>query len=158
MVHIRRADIADCEAILALIRDLAEYERELDAVEATIETLTTTLFCDHPTAFCDLVEVDGHVVGMAVWFLNYSTWQAKYGIYLEDLFVRPSHRGHGYGHALLKHLAQTCLENGFGRFQWSVLDWNQPAIDFYTQLGAVAMDEWTVYRVSGDALTQLANS
>ena len=157
-MNIRRATIADCDAILALIRDLAEYERELDAVEATVESLAATLFGDQPTAFCDLVEVDGEVVGMAIWFLNFSTWQAKYGIYLEDLFVRPSHRGRGFGHSLLKHLAQTCVENGYGRFQWSVLDWNQPAIDFYTQLGAVAMDEWTVYRVSDDALIQLANS
>jgi diamine N-acetyltransferase len=157
-VNIRRATIADGDAILALIRDLAEYERELDAVEATVETLATTLFGNQPTAYCDLVEVGGEVVGMAIWFLNFSTWQAKYGIYLEDLYVRPSHRGRGFGHSLLKHLAQTCVENGYGRFQWSVLDWNKPAIDFYTQLGAVAMDEWTVYRVSGDALTQLANS
>ncbi|NBV25866.1 MAG: GNAT family N-acetyltransferase [Actinobacteria bacterium] len=154
----RRATIADCDAILALIRDLAAYERELEAVEATVETLAATLFGNQPTAYCDLVEVDGEIVGMAIWFLNFSTWQSKYGIYLEDLFVLPSHRGHGCGHALLKHLARTCVENGYGRFQWSVLDWNQPAIDFYLQLGAVAMDEWTVYRVSGDALTQLANS
>jgi GNAT superfamily N-acetyltransferase len=157
-VNIRRATIADCDAILALIRDLAAYERELEAVEATVETLAATLFGNQPTAYCDLVEVDGEIVGMAIWFLNFSTWQSKYGIYLEDLFVLPSHRGHGCGHALLKHLARTCVENGYGRFQWSVLDWNQPAIDFYLQLGAVAMDEWTVYRVSGDALTQLANS
>jgi len=157
-VNIRRAAIADGDAILALIRDLAEYERELEAVEATVETLEAALFGNQPTAYCDLVEVDGELVGMAIWFLNFSTWQSKYGIYLEDLFVRPSHRGQGFGHSLLKHLAQTCVENGYGRFQWSVLDWNQPAIDFYLQLGAVAMDEWTVYRVSGDALTQLANS
>ena len=157
-MNIRRATIADCDAILALIRDLAAYERELEAVEATVETLAATLFGNQPTAYCDLVEVDGEIVGMAIWFLNFSTWQSKYGIYLEDLFVLPSHRGHGCGHALLKHLARTCVENGYGRFQWSVLDWNQPAIDFYLQLGAVAMDEWTVYRVSGDALTQLANS
>jgi len=157
-VNIRRATIADGDAILALIRDLAEYERELEAVEAMVETLEAALFGNQPTAYCDLVEVDGELVGMAIWFLNFSTWQSKYGIYLEDLFVRPSHRGQGFGHSLLKHLAQTCVENGYGRFQWSVLDWNQPAIDFYLQLGAVAMDEWTVYRVSGDALTQLANS
>ena len=157
-MNIRRATIADGDAILALIRDLAEYELELEAVEATVETLAATLFGDQPTAYCDLVEVDGEVVGLAIWFLNFSTWQAKYGIYLEDLFVRPSHRGQGFGHALLKHLAQTCVENGYGRFQWSVLDWNQPAIDFYTQLGAEAIDEWTVYRVSGNALTELANS
>jgi diamine N-acetyltransferase len=157
-VNIRRATIADCDAILTLIRDLAEYERELEAVEATVETLATTLFGNQPTAYCDLVEVDREVVGLAIWFLNFSTWQSKYGIYLEDLYVRPSHRGQGFGYSLLKHLAQTCVENGYGRFQWSVLDWNQPAIDFYLQLGAVAMDEWTVYRVAGDALTQLANS
>ena len=107
--------------------------------------------------FCDLVEVDGEIAGMAIWFLNYSTWQGKHGIYLEDLFVKPEFRGRGYGKALLQHLAQICNERGYGRFQWWVLDWNSPAIEFYRSLGAVAMDEWTVYRVSGAELKQLGN-
>jgi GNAT superfamily N-acetyltransferase len=104
-----------------------------------------------------LVEVDGDVAGMAIWFLNYSTWQGKHGIYLEDLFVKPEYRGRGYGKALLQHLAQICNEKGYGRFQWWVLDWNSPAIEFYRSLGAVAMDEWTVYRVSGEELKRLGN-
>jgi GNAT superfamily N-acetyltransferase len=103
------------------------------------------------------VKVDGETVGFAIWFLNYSTWQGKYGIYLEDLFIKPEFRGVGYGKALLKHLAKLCIENGYGRLQWWVLDWNKPAIDFYLSLGAKAMDEWTVFRVSGDALKKLAD-
>jgi GNAT superfamily N-acetyltransferase len=119
--------------------------------------LLETIFSENPQVFCDLVEVDGDIAGMAIWFLNYSTWQGKHGIYLEDLFVKPEFRGLGYGKALLQHLAKTCDERGYGRFQWWVLDWNSPAIEFYKSLGAVAMDEWTVYRVSGQALKDLGN-
>jgi len=107
--------------------------------------------------FCDIVEEDdGVAAGFAGWFLNYSTWQGKPGLYLEDLFVRPEHRKKGYGKALLKYLAKKCIDNDYGRFQWWVLDWNQPSIDFYKGLGAVPMDEWTVMRVTGDALKKLA--
>jgi GNAT superfamily N-acetyltransferase len=126
-------------------------------VEATEKELLETIFCENPMVFCDLVEVDGEIAGMAIWFLNYSTWQGKHGIYLEDLFVKPEYRGRGYGKALLQHLAQLCNERGYGRFQWWVLDWNSPAIEFYRSLGAVAMDEWTVYRVAGDDLKKLGN-
>lgn len=164
-VRIRRATKEDAPVILALIKELAEYEKAPDQVEATEAELLATLFVDDPQVFCDLVEIDegepsevGTVAGMALWFLNYSTWQGKHGIYLEDLFIRERFRGRGYGKALLVHLARICVERGFGRLQWWVLDWNTPAIDFYRSIGAEAMDEWTVFRVSGKALTDLAQS
>ena len=156
-MKIVRAFPQDCEVILELIKDLAEYEKAPHEVKATVKDLEATLFSSQPSAFCDLVKVDGETVGFAIWFLNYSTWQGKYGIYLEDLFIKPEFRGVGYGKALLKHLAKLCIENGYGRLQWWVLDWNKPAIDFYLSLGAKAMDEWTVFRVSGDALKKLAD-
>jgi GNAT superfamily N-acetyltransferase len=157
-MKIVRALPQDCEVILELIKDLAEYEKAPHEVKATVKDLEATLFSSQPSAFCDLVKVDGETVGFAIWFLNYSTWQGKYGIYLEDLFIKPEFRGAGYGKALLKHLAKLCIENGYGRLQWWVLDWNKPAIDFYLSLGAKAMDEWTVFRVSGDALQNLAEN
>ncbi|MGA1281447.1 MAG: GNAT family N-acetyltransferase, partial [Candidatus Nanopelagicaceae bacterium] len=133
------------------------YEKAPEQVEASKEDLLNTIFVKDPRVFCDLVEVDGQVAGMAIWFLNYSTWQAKHGIYLEDLFIKPEYRGQGYGKALLKHLAKICDEKGYGRLQWWVLDWNSPAIEFYKSFGAEAMDEWTVYRTSGQALKDLGN-
>ena len=154
---IRSARRDEVSTILDLIKDLADYERAPEQVEATESELLETLFADDPKVFCDLVEVDGEIAGMAIWFLNYSTWQGKHGIYLEDLFIRPHHRGKGYGKALLKHLARVCDEKGYGRFQWWVLDWNEPAIEFYKSLGAEAMDEWTVYRISGKALKDLGS-
>jgi GNAT superfamily N-acetyltransferase len=157
-MKIVRALPQDCQVILELIKDLAEYEKAPHEVKATVKDLEATLFSSQPSAFCDLVKVDGETVGFAIWFLNYSTWQGKYGIYLEDLFIKPEFRGVGYGKALLKHLAKLCIENGYGRLQWWVLDWNKPAIDFYLSLGAKAMDEWTVFRVSGDALQNLAEN
>ena len=156
-MKIVRALPQDCEVILELIKDLAEYEKAPHEVKATVKDLEATLFSSQSSAFCDLVKVDSETVGFAIWFLNYSTWQGKYGIYLEDLFIKPEFRGAGYGKALLKHLAKLCIENGYGRLQWWVLDWNKPAIDFYLSLGAKAMDEWTVFRVSGDALKKLAD-
>ena len=157
-MKIVRALPQDCQVILELIKDLAEYEKAPHEVKATVKDLEATLFSSQPSAFCDLVKVDGETVGFAIWFLNYSTWQGKYGIYLEDLFIKPEFRGVGYGKALLKHLAKLCIENGYGRLQWWVLDWNKPAIDFYLSLGAKAMDEWTVFRVSGDSLQNLAEN
>ena len=156
-MEIVRAVPQDCEVILELIKDLAEYEKAPHEVKATVEDLRQTLFSSQPSAFCDLVKVKGETVGFAIWFLNYSTWQGKYGIYLEDLFIKPEFRGLGFGKSLLKHLARICVEKGYGRLQWWVLDWNKSAIDFYLSLGAEAMDEWTVFRVSGDALNKLAN-
>jgi len=154
-MKIRPARKEEVGIVLQLIHDLAHYEKAPNEVEATEKELLATIFIDNPKVFCDVVDVDGEIVGMAIWFLNYSTWQGKHGIYLEDLFIKPEFRGHGYGKALLKHLAKICDEKGYGRFQWWVLDWNSHAIEFYRSLGAVAMDEWTVYRVSGNALKEL---
>ena len=154
-MKIRPARKEEVGIVLQLIHDLAHYEKAPNEVEATEKELLATIFIDNPKVFCDVIDVDGEIVGMAIWFLNYSTWQGKHGIYLEDLFIKPEYRGHGYGKALLKHLAKICDEKGYGRFQWWVLDWNSPAIEFYRSLGAVAMDEWTVYRVSGNALKEL---
>ena len=154
-MKIRPAQRQEVGVVLQLIHDLAVYEKAPNEVEATEKELLETIFSSDPKVFCDLVEVDGEIAGMAIWFLNYSTWQGKHGIYLEDLFIKPEYRGRGYGKALLKHLAKICDDKGYGRFQWWVLDWNSPAIEFYRSLGAVAMDEWTVYRVSGQALKEL---
>ena len=154
-MKIRPAQRQEVGIVLQLIHDLAVYEKAPNEVEATEKELLETIFSIDPKVFCDLVEVDGEIAGMAIWFLNYSTWQGKHGIYLEDLFIKPEYRGRGYGKALLKHLAKICDDKGYGRFQWWVLDWNSPAIEFYRSLGAIAMDEWTVYRVSGQALKEL---
>ena len=156
-MKIRPAKREEVGEVLQLIQDLATYEKAPKQVEASKEDLLNTIFVKDPRVFCDLVEVDGQVAGMAIWFLNYSTWQAKHGIYLEDIFIKPEYRGRGYGKALLKHLAKICDEKGYGRLQWWVLDWNSPAIEFYKSFGAEAMDEWTVYRTSGQALKDLGN-
>ena len=153
---IRYAVHEDAPRILHLIKDLAEYEKAPLEAKATLEQINESLFSDNPHAFCHVVEVDGTVVGISIWFLNYSTWIGKPGIYLEDLYIDPAYRGKGLGLALLKELAKICLERDYERLQWWVLDWNEPSIEFYKSLGAEAMDEWTVYRVSGDALQKLA--
>lgn len=156
-MNIRPAKQEDAGAILQLIKDLALYEKVPEEVKATEKEILETIFAPNPSVFADLIEVEGQVVAMAIWFLNYSTWQGKHGIYLEDLYVKPEFRGRGYGKALLQHLAKICIERGYGRFQWWVLDWNSPAIEFYKGLGAEAMDEWTVYRVSGEKLKELGH-
>ena len=156
-MKIRPAKREEVGEVLQLIQDLATYEKAPDQVEASEDDLLNTIFTKEPRVFCDLVEVDGQIAGMAIWFLNYSTWQAKHGIYLEDLYIKPEFRARGYGKALLKHLAQICDKEGYGRLQWWVLDWNSPAIEFYRSFGAEAMDEWTVYRTSGQALKDLGN-
>jgi GNAT superfamily N-acetyltransferase len=142
--------------IYSLIRELAEYEKLLHEVEATEAGIGAALFCDNPRLFCEIAEWNGEGVGFTVWFLNFSTFSGRYGIYLEDLFVRPAYRGKGIGKALLADLARTCVKNGWSRLQWSVLDWNAPSIAFYKSLGAVLMDEWTVCRLNGPALAALA--
>jgi GNAT superfamily N-acetyltransferase len=154
---IRPAKVGDLPEILQLIKDLAIYERAEHEVLATVEELERTLFGDVPKVFAHVVDVDGKVVGIAIWFLNYSTWLGKHGIYLEDLYVQPEFRGQGFGLALLKELARICVERGYPRFQWWVLDWNSPAIEFYSSHGAVAMDEWTVHRITGEALKKLGS-
>jgi len=156
---IRSAAPEDIQVILGLIRELAIYEREADQAKATYSQIDDALFGPNQTAYCELIELDnGEIAGFAFWFKNFSTWTGTPGIYLEDLFVKLEHRGAGYGKALLIHLAKKCVDNGWSRFQWWVLDWNEPSIAFYTSLGAVAMEEWTVFRVSGEALKRLANS
>jgi len=142
--------------IYSLIRELAEYEKLLHEVEATEAGIAAALFSDNPRLFCEIAEWNGEAVGFTVWFLNFSTFSGRYGIYLEDLFVRPAFRGKGIGKALLADLARTCVKNGWARLQWSVLDWNAPSIAFYKSLGAVLMDEWTVCRLNGPALAALA--
>ena len=155
---IREAKISDVPAIYQLIIDLAVYEKEPDAVIASPDDIKENLFGANPVAFCHVAEVDGKVVGIAIWFLNYSTWLGKAGLYLEDLFVNPEYRGKGLGLELMKTLAKLCVDRGYERFQWWVLDWNEPSINFYKAIGAEAMDEWTVYRLSGSALKSFAAS
>lgn len=147
----------DLDAIIELIRGLAEYEREPEAVELDREELRRHLFGPRPYAEVIMAETaKGETAGFALFFHNFSTWKGKPGIWLEDLFVRPEHRGRGYGKAMLVELARLAVERGCGRFEWSVLDWNEPSIAFYRALGAVAMEEWTTYRVDGEALDRLA--
>jgi GNAT superfamily N-acetyltransferase len=154
---LRPATPADVPAILALIRGLAEYERLAHEVETDEARLADTLFSARPAAEVVIAEADGAAVGFALFFHSYSTFLARPGLYLEDLFVVPAHRGRGIGRALMVHLAKLALARGCGRFEWSVLDWNAPAIGFYRSLGAVGMDAWTVQRLAGDALERLAN-
>ena len=155
---IRRAVAAEVPLVLSLIHELAAYEKLSHEVEATEAMIADALFSQSPRLFCEIAEWNGEVAGFAVWFLNCSTFAGRFGIYLEDLFVRPAYRGNGIGKALLAHLAQTCVENGWARLQWAVLDWNEPSIAFYKSLGAVMMDEWTVCRVNGPALAALAKA
>jgi GNAT superfamily N-acetyltransferase len=155
---IRPATPADVPVIAELIRALADYERLSHEVVLDETSLREHLFGERPYAEVLLAEQEGAVVGFALFFHNYSTFLARPGIYLEDLFVRPEHRGAGHGKALLAHLASLAVERGCGRLEWSVLDWNEPSIAFYKSLGAAAMDEWTVYRLTGDGLTTLASS
>jgi ribosomal protein S18 acetylase RimI-like enzyme len=156
MTVIRPAIPADVPAILALIHDLAVYEKEPDAVRNTPELLTEHLFGADPRVWAhvavDGTGPDGAVQGVALWFLNYSTWEGVHGIYLEDLYVRPQARGNGHGKALLKTLAGLAVERGYARVEWSVLDWNEPSINFYRSLGAAPMDGWHTFRLDGGAL------
>lgn len=155
-VSVRPATPSDASLIHQFIRDLAEYEKLLDAVEASEADTAAALFGDQPRAFADIAEIDGQPVGFALWFYNYSTFVGRHGIYLEDLFVRPSARGSGAGKALLANLAKRCVDEDLGRLEWSVLDWNAPSIAFYDSLDAAAMDEWIVRRLTGEALRKLA--
>jgi GNAT superfamily N-acetyltransferase len=155
-IKIRPARREDAALVCAFIRELAEYERLTDACEATPDSVAATLFSPSPRAFCDLAEADGEPAGFALWFYSYSTFQAKHGIYLEDLYVRPQFRGRGLGRALLIHLAKRAVGENCGRFEWSVLDWNAPSIAFYEALGAKPVSGWTPYRIEGEALVRLA--
>ncbi len=157
-VATRVATVADAPLILEFIRELAEYERLLHEVEATEADIRRDLFGENPRAFAEVAEVDGVPVGFALWFYNYSTFRGRAGIYVEDLFVRPEARGVGAGKALLRRLAQRCVEADLGRLEWAVLNWNAPSIAFYDSLGAEAMTDWTVRRLDGQALRALAAS
>ena len=154
--RIRSATPEDIPLILAFIRELAEYEKLAEEVAATEDQLRVTLFGDRPVAEVVIASVDKAPVGFAVFFASYSTWVAKPGLYLEDLFVRPEARGQGVGRLLVEYLARLTVERGWGRLEWRVLDWNEPSIAFYKKLGAEPLDDWTVFRVSGDALRHLA--
>jgi GNAT superfamily N-acetyltransferase len=157
-MRISEATEQDVPIILDLIRQLAEYERLSDKMTATEDQLRKTLFGTRPAAEVLLAAVDGETVGFAVFFSNYSTFLAKPGIYLEDLFVKPHARGQGIGKALLARLAQLAVERDCGRVEWAVLDWNEPSIRFYESLGAVPMTDWTTFRLTGEALAKLANA
>jgi len=153
---IREATVDDTADLLRLVRELASYEREPDAVANTPELVERWLFGDDAVASALVAEIGGRVVGVAVWYRSYSTWTGVPGIYLEDLFVEPEHRGHGFGKSFLVALARIALERGYQRFEWVVLDWNTPAIEFYDSLGARPMQQWTTYRVQGERLESLS--
>ncbi|SDS96220.1 GNAT family N-acetyltransferase [Microlunatus soli] len=154
---IRDATENDLEQIVQLIKELASYEKAEDQVRATVDGLRSALFCEHPKVFCLIAQTDdGEVVGLALYFYNFSTWEGVHGLYLEDLFVRPAFRGSGFGGALLRRLARIACDNGFARMEWVVLNWNAPAIAVYDRIGGKPLDEWTTYRLSGDELSTFA--
>jgi GNAT superfamily N-acetyltransferase len=154
---IRAARLDDSALIFKLVRELAEYEKLSMEVDATEHALAAALFAPEPRLFCDIAEWDGEPAGLAVWFLNFSTFRGRHGLYLEDIFVRPALRGRGVGKALMTQLARRCVEKGWARFEWTVLDWNEPSIEFYKSIGANVMDEWKICRMSGEALTRFAS-
>lgn len=155
-VAIREARPEDGALIFALVRELAEYEKLAHEVDATEAVIAAALFGESPRLYCDIAEWDGQAAGFAVWFLNFSTFRGRHGIYLEDLFVRPSYRGRGIGKALMARLAQRCANEGYARFEWAVLEWNAPSIAFYESIGAQVLHEWKICRLSGKALARFA--
>lgn len=155
---VRRIRPDDLDRAVELVHELAAYEKAADECHLTVEQLRTALFGPEPKLFGHVAEAGGEVVGVALWFLNFSTWDGVHGIYLEDLFVRPARRGSGLGRALLAALAQECVTQGYSRLQWSVLDWNTPSIGFYESLGAEPLAEWIGFRLAGDALAALGRS
>jgi diamine N-acetyltransferase len=153
---IRAAVPADAALIFTLVGELAAYEKLSREVDATPEQIATALFAREPRLHCDIAEWNGEPAGFAVWFLNFSTFRGRRGLYVEDLFVRPAFRKRGIGKALMQRLAKRCVDDGLGRFEWAVLDWNAPGIAFYRSIGAQVMDEWRVCRLSGPALQAFA--
>jgi len=153
---IRAARPADSALIFALVRELADYEKLSHDVDATPEAIAAALFAREPRLFCDIAEWNGEPAGFSVWFLNFSTFRGRHGIYVEDLFVRPAFRAKGIGKALMARLAKRCVDEGWARFEWAVLDWNAPSIEFYRSIGATVMDEWRICRLSGPALQTFA--
>ena len=154
---IRAAVPADAALIFALVRELADYEKLSGEMDATPEAIAAALFAREPRLFCDIAEWNGEPAGFSVWFLNFSTFRGRHGIYVEDLFVRPAFRKRGIGKALMARLARRCVDEGWARFEWAVLDWNVPSIEFYRSIGAQVMDEWRICRLSGEALQAFAN-
>ncbi len=153
---IRPVQKGEAALVLSLVRELAEYKNLSSEVDATVDLLDDALFRGHSSIYCDFAEWNGDVVGFALYFLNFSSFRGRNGLYLEDLFVRQSHREKGIGRAMLQHLADRCVSEGWTRFEWNVLDWNSPAIEFYKSCGATLMTEWTTCRVTGENLRQLA--
>jgi GNAT superfamily N-acetyltransferase len=155
---IRAARPADRDLVYAFICDLAAYEKLADEVVTSPVEIARALFAPHPRVFCDIAEWSGEPAGFALWFYNFSTFRGRHGIYLEDLFVKPAFRGKGIGKGLLAHLAKRAVAQGCARVEWWVLDWNEPSVKFYESIGATPMEEWTVFRLAGEALTRLAKA
>lgn len=156
-VSVRPAKPADVDLIASLVRELADYEKLAHAARAEAVDFATALFGPNPRVFCDIAAWDGEAAGLAIWFYNFSTFRGQHGIYLEDLYVRPALRSHGLGKALLQNLARRCVTEGLSRLEWAVLDWNAPAIEFYRSQGAVLLDDWTMCRLSGEALAKVGS-
>jgi GNAT superfamily N-acetyltransferase len=156
--YVRPIEPADAAAVVGLVHELARYERAARQCALTEAKLEAALFSARPSLFGHVVSIDGQVVGCALWFLNFSTWRGTHGIYLEDLYVQPAHRGKGLGKALLRELARECRQRGYERLEWAVLDWNEPAINFYGSIGAQAQDDWTIFRLADGQLAALAQS
>jgi len=155
---IRPARRADGALIFALVRELADYEKLSAEVDATEQTIASALFCDNPRLYCDVAEWNGEAAGFSTWFLNFSTFRGRHGLYVEDIFVRPAFRKRGIGKALMQRLARRCVDEGYARFEWAVLDWNAPSISFYRSIGAQVLDEWRICRLSGAALQDFARA
>ncbi len=155
-IAIRAARPADSALVFAFVRELAEYERLLPEFDATEKQIATALFGPQSRVFCDIAEWNGEPAGFALWFLIFSSFRGRDNLYLEDIFVRPTHRGKGVGKALMQTLARRCISEGWPRFEWAVLDWNKPSIEFYKSIGAQVMDDWRICRMSGDALHRFA--
>ena len=153
---IRAARRGDGALIFALVRELAEYEKLSDEMDASEAQIAGALFADNPRLFCDIAEWDGEAAGFATWFLNFSTFRGRHGLYVEDIFVRPAFRKRGIGKALMARLARRCIDEGYARFEWAVLDWNAPSIAFYRSIGAQVLDDWRICRLSGEALKRFA--
>jgi diamine N-acetyltransferase len=153
---IRAARPADSSLIFTFVRELADYEKLAAELVATEKDIAEALFTSTPRIFCDIAEWNGEPAGYSAWFINYSTFRGSHGIYVEDLFVRPAYRARGIGRALMARLARRCVEEGWARFEWAVLDWNAPSIAFYRSIGATVMDEWKICRLSGQALRAFA--
>ncbi len=156
-ISIRAARPGEAALVLSFVHELADYEKLSHEVDATEAMIDAALFGANPRVFCDFAEWNGEPVGFALWFLSFSSFRGRNGIYLEDVFVRPAHRGKGIGKALLAHLAQRCVKERWSRLEWAVLDWNTPSIEFYKAQGALLLEEWTICRVSGPALANLAS-